>query len=63
MLPVFAASVRGPRSKSCLLPDGGEGTLAALAGDAKRLSLTVRDPIGRPVQASYAIGAGRYGLY
>ena len=58
---LIAAGIRRvyPRAEIDKLPvaDGGEGTLAALAGDAKRLSLTVRDPIGRPVQASYAIGA------
>ena len=44
----------------CPIADGGEGTLLALA-PALGLELgtaTVTDPLGRPVQAEFAIGGG-----
>jgi len=49
----------------CPLADGGEGTmevlLAALGGE--RRALTVRDPLRRPVEASFALlGDGRTGI-
>ena len=39
----------------CPLADGGEGTLAAIeaAGGWQRRSATVRDPLGRPITASW----------
>jgi glycerate kinase len=41
----------------CPVADGGEGTLDALAAafDATPRELRVRDPLGRPVRASYAL--------
>jgi glycerate kinase len=44
----------------CPVADGGEGTLAALAGtlDAREQMLTVSDPLGRPVTATFALGDG-----
>ena len=46
----------------CPIADGGEGTLDALllALDGERRTVTVSDPLGRPVEATFGIGeAGR----
>jgi glycerate kinase len=50
----------------CPVADGGEGTLDVLAGalDARRESARVSDPLGRPVEAQFALtdeGRGRVG--
>jgi glycerate kinase len=38
------------------IADGGNGTLDAfLAGGGKRMTLTVEDPVGRPVEAAYGL--------
>ena len=38
------------------IADGGNGTLDAfLAGDGQRVTMTVEDPIGRPVEAAYGL--------
>jgi glycerate kinase len=44
----------------CPIADGGEGTLDALAGPlgAERRTAPVTDPLGRPVEASFALGGG-----
>jgi glycerate kinase len=41
----------------CPLADGGEGTLAAIeaAGGWQRRSATVRDPLGRPIRATWLL--------
>src|SRR5437588_10496483 len=45
----------------CPMADGGEGTLealmSALGGELRTLS--VRDPLGRPVEAAFGLTAGR----
>jgi len=47
----------GARADRCPIADGGEGTvdvlLAALGGELRRA--TVRDPLGRPVDAAYGL--------
>jgi glycerate kinase len=45
----------------CPIADGGEGTLDALAGalDAELRTATVSDPLGRPIQAQFAIRDGQ----
>lgn len=50
----------GQPAERCPLADGGEGTLAALAGPlALQLhSALVSDPLGRPLEASFGIGEG-----
>jgi glycerate kinase len=47
----------------CPVADGGEGTLEALisAHDAELLTATVSDPLGRSVQASFALAPGQGG--
>lgn len=44
----------------CPIADGGEGTLAALAGPlgAELRTAAVSDPLGRPIDAQYALGDG-----
>src|SRR4051794_20035799 len=63
---VAAAIARGLRAggrDAVELPvgDGGEGTLDALAASlgAELLTATVSDPLGRPVEARFAIASGR----
>src|SRR5581483_2229279 len=55
-----------PASSVDLLPvaDGGEGSLQALltAAGGERRELTVEDPLGRPVQAQWAMLPGRRAL-
>ena len=43
----------------CPVADGGEGTLDALlpAIEGERQTATVSDPLGRPVEAAYAVGS------
>ena len=62
---VAAAIARGLRARGrdaveMPLGDGGEGTLDALVAslDADVLTETVSDPLGRPVEARFAITAG-----
>ncbi|MDQ6744558.1 MAG: glycerate kinase, partial [Actinomycetota bacterium] len=47
----------GVQADSCPVADGGEGTLEALAKPwgARRLTVTVNDPLGRPVAAELAL--------
>lgn len=48
----------------CPVADGGEGTLAALAGvlALRTVEVEVSDPLGRPVSAAFGLGpAGRHG--
>ncbi len=44
----------------CPVADGGEGTLEALlpALEGELQTIAVSDPLGRPIQASFALGAG-----
>jgi glycerate 2-kinase len=44
----------------CPVADGGEGTLEALlpAIDGRLCTATVSDPLGRPIEAAYALGDG-----
>lgn len=47
----------------CPLADGGEGTLDVLldALDAKRLTASVTDPLGRPIEACFGLARDRRG--
>ena len=47
----------GRAAEPCPLADGGEGTVAALTEgvDSERVTLTVSDPLGRPVEAGYTL--------
>src|SRR5579884_2703605 len=51
----------GRRAAVCPLADGGEGTLAVLAAalGLELVNAEVRDPLGRPVQAQFGLGADR----
>jgi glycerate kinase len=51
---------RGRPVDLCPVADGGEGTLEALlpAIDGELHSATVTDPLDRPIEASFALGAG-----
>ena len=62
---VAAASGRGLESAGrpvdlCPVADGGEGTLEALlpAIEGELRTATVADPLGRPIEASFAVGEG-----
>ena len=48
----------------CPIADGGEGTLEALVEGmgGERQTATVSDPLGRPVEAAFAVGAGGVGI-
>jgi glycerate kinase len=48
----------------CPIADGGEGTLEALVEGmgGERQTDTVSDPLGRPVEAAFAVGAGGVGI-
>ena len=47
----------GRAAEPCPLADGGEGTIAALTQgvESERVTLTVSDPLGRPIEAGYTL--------
>jgi glycerate kinase len=55
---------RGRPVDLCPIADGGEGTLEALvqALGGERHTATVSDPLGRPVEAIFAVGPGGLGM-
>ena len=50
----------GRAAEPCPLADGGEGTVEALTSgaDVERISVTVADPLGRPVEAGFVLVDG-----
>ena len=51
----IAAGLSGFPTEIIPIADGGEGTLDALCGEGERITLTVSDPLFRPVPACYGI--------
>jgi glycerate kinase len=50
----------GQPAKACPVADGGEGTLAALSAalDLSTVTAAATDPLGRPIEAVFGVGAG-----
>jgi glycerate kinase len=57
---VRGLTAAGQPAQACPVADGGEGTLAALSAafDLSTVTAAATDPLGRPIEAAFGVGAG-----